>query len=210
MRTRVIRSRKVADIFRREYSLTDEIQEMMQRYPSFNEFLLSRVLLPSRAKVALFLQYFDSLSYQIIEERTVKKTTPGNRKMRHRKLVVVGNGDGVIGYGVGKSIESNFALKKAIFAAVNNLQLIERGCGSFQCNCSTPHSFLRRCTGKNGSTVVEVLPAPLGKGLVMNETCSQICKLIGIPDLIINIRNYSNAYNTLRAFFTAIERSLLN
>ena len=63
-----------------------------------------------------------------------------------------------------------------------NIMRIRRGCGSWQCNCKTPHSIPYQVEGKTGSTQIILTPAPKGTGLKVEKECQKILALAGIKD----------------------------
>jgi len=117
-----------------------------------------------------------------IFRQTQKKTSEGN-KPHFATIAVVGNRNGYIGIGYGKSKETVPAREKAIRNAKLNLFKIRRGCGSWQCNCKHPHSIPFGVKGKCGSVKVELMPAPKGSGLKVEKECQKILTLAGIKDI---------------------------
>lgn len=115
-------------------------------------------------------------------KQTQKKTREGN-KPHFATIAVVGNKNGYIGIGIGKSKETVPAREKAIRRAKLTVFKIRRGCGSWQCTCSNPHSIPFAVKGKVGSVIVKLLPAPRGKGLIAPPELRKILKLIGIEDV---------------------------
>ena len=114
--------------------------------------------------------------------QTQKKTMEGN-KPSFSTIAVVGNQDGIVGIGYGKAKETVPAREKALRNAKLNVFMIRRGCGSWLCNCGKHHSIPYTVRGKSGSVIVELRPAPRGKGLVAPEECKKIMRLAGIRDL---------------------------
>jgi small subunit ribosomal protein S5 len=117
-----------------------------------------------------------------IFKQTQKKTPEGN-KPSFSTVAVVGNADGYIGVGRGKSKDTLPAREKAIRKAKLNMFKIARGCGSWQCNCKTPHSIPFTVEGRCGSTRIKLMPAPKGKGLCIETECAKMLKLAGIKDV---------------------------
>ncbi len=115
-------------------------------------------------------------------KQTQKKTQEGN-KPHFATSAVVGDGDGYVGLGYGKSKETVPAREKAIRKAKLNLIKIRRGCGSWQCDCKEAHTIPFAVKGKCGSCVIELIPAPKGTGLCIEEGCGTILKLAGIKDV---------------------------
>jgi len=117
-----------------------------------------------------------------IFKQTQKKTPEGNNPS-FACFAVVGNEDGYVGGGAGKSKDTVPAREKATRNAKLNVFKIRRGCGSWQCGCKTPHSIPFEVEGKCGSVRIKLIPAPKGKGLCIEPECAKILKLAGIKDV---------------------------
>lgn len=117
-----------------------------------------------------------------IFKQTQKKTREGN-KPSFSTIAVVGNKDGYIGIGFGKSRETVPAREKAIRKAKLNIFKILRGCGSWECGCRGPHTIPFAVSGKCGSVEMLLKPAPKGKGLVVEVECAKMLKLAGVKDV---------------------------
>src|SRR3989338_2570780 len=115
-------------------------------------------------------------------KQTQKKTAEGN-KPSFATMVIVGNKNGYVGIGYGKSKETVLSREKALRNAKLNIIKIRRGCGSWQCGCKTPHTIPFNVKGKCGSVVIELMPAPKGAGLRVAEECRKILALAGIKDI---------------------------
>ncbi|MFC1801129.1 30S ribosomal protein S5 [Nanoarchaeota archaeon] len=117
-----------------------------------------------------------------IFRQTQKKTQEGN-KLHFATYAIVGNKNGYIGLGWGKSKETVPARDKALRKAKLNIKKIRRGCGSWLCGCGESHSIPFTIKGKCGSVEIKLMPAPKGKGLIVEEECAKILKLAGIKDV---------------------------
>ncbi len=117
-----------------------------------------------------------------IFRQTQKKTKEGN-KPRFATLAIVGNKQGIIGMGYGKSKETVPAREKAIRNAKFNIFKIRRGCGSWECGCGEPHSLPFTIEGKSGSSIIKLIPAPKGTGLKVDKEIAKILDLAGIKDV---------------------------
>ncbi|MBI4141241.1 30S ribosomal protein S5 [Candidatus Woesearchaeota archaeon] len=115
--------------------------------------------------------------------RQTQKKTPEGNKPSFSCQAVVGNEDGYVGVGYGKSKDTVPAREKALHKAKLNILKIKRGCGSWECGCKTPHSIPYKVIGKCGSTKIVLMPAPKGKGLCVEQECAKILKLAGIKDI---------------------------
>ncbi len=114
--------------------------------------------------------------------QTQKKTAEGNVPT-FSCMCVVGNNEGIVGLGYGKSKETLPARSKALRKAKLDIIKIKRGCGSFDCTCGEPHSVPFIVEGKCGSCRIKLIPAPQGTGLVIGDECKKILKLAGIKDV---------------------------
>ena len=114
--------------------------------------------------------------------QTQKKTREGN-KPKFSTVAIVGNYDGYLGIGYGKSKETVPAREKAFRQAKKNVFKIRRGCGSWKCGCGEPHSIPFTVEGKCGSAQIKIIPAPKGTGLCIEKECGKILEKAGIKDV---------------------------
>jgi len=124
-----------------------------------------------------------NLKYEILDVTLVQKMTDAGRRTKFRVLVVVGNEDGYVGLGLGKAKQLRVAIEKALIDAKLNIIPVRRGCGSWECNCSEPHSVPFVVEGKSGSVRVKLIPAPLGTGLVAGDAAKVVLRMAGIRDV---------------------------
>ncbi len=122
------------------------------------------------------------LKDEVVDIAMVQKQTDAGENSRFRAVVAVGNGSGLIGVGVGKAKRVRNAIEKGIRMAKLNLYPVKRGCGSWECGCGEPHSIPFKVSGKAGSVVLTLLPAPQGLGLVVGDTAKIVLQLAGIKD----------------------------
>ncbi|MBD3209327.1 30S ribosomal protein S5 [Candidatus Woesearchaeota archaeon] len=138
--------------------------------------------------------------------QTQKKTMEGN-KPKFSAYAVVGNKDGHVGLGLGKSRETIPAREKAIRNAKLNVFKIRRGRGSWQDASAEPHSIPFAVEGKCGSVVVRLMPAPKGKGLVVDQEIAKILSLAGIKDCWAKTRGQAkNKVNMIKATERALRQ----
>jgi small subunit ribosomal protein S5 len=114
--------------------------------------------------------------------QTQKKTSEGN-KPKFSTFAIVGNSDGYVGVGYGKSKETVPAREKAIRNAKLDIMKIRRGCGSWQCGCKEPHTIPYKVQGKSGSVIIQLMPAPKGTGLCVGGEIAKILTFAGIKDV---------------------------
>jgi len=117
-----------------------------------------------------------------IFRQTQKKTKEGN-KIHFTTYCLVGNKNGYVGGGTGKSKETVPSRDKSRREARLNLIRVRRGCGSWQCNCKEAHSIPFTVEGRCGSSRIKLIPAPKGKGLCVEKECAKILALAGIKDV---------------------------
>ena len=129
-------------------------------------------------------------------KQTQKKTQDGN-KPKFATFAVVGNKDGYVGIGYGKSRETVPAREKAIRSAKLNMIKIMRGCGSWQCGCKEPHTIPFGVQGKCGSVTIKLMPAPKGTGLCVESECRKILGMAGIKDVWSETRGQTGSKTNL-------------
>ena len=130
------------------------------------------------------------LKDEVIDISLVQKQTDAGENSRFRAVVAVGNGNGLVGIGTGKAKRVRNAIEKGIRTAKLNLYPIKRGCGSWECGCGEQHSVPYKVTGKAGSVILTLLPAPQGLGQVVGDNAKVVLTLAGIKDC------WSNAVGT--------------
>ncbi len=138
--------------------------------------------------------------------QTQKKTKEG-KVQKFTTAAVVGNNNGYIGIGFGKSKETIPAREKSTRFAKLNIVKIVRGCGSWECNCKEPHTVPFAVTGKCGSVKVNLIPAPKGTGLVAEKEVAKILIKAGIVDIWSKSRGMtSSRTNLIKATMNALEK----
>jgi len=128
--------------------------------------------------------------------QTQKKTKEGN-KPKFSTIIVVGNKNGFVGIGRGKSKETVPAREKSLRNAKLGIFKIKRGCGSWKCGCKQPHSVPFTVTGKCGSVKITIMPAPKGNGLCIENECKKILRLAGINDVWSRTEGHTSTKNNL-------------
>jgi small subunit ribosomal protein S5 len=138
--------------------------------------------------------------------QTQKKTREGN-KPNFAAYAVIGNGNGYVGIGYGKSRETVPAREKAIRNAKLDIIKIRRGCGSWQCSCGEPHSIPFNIQAKCGSSTIKIMPAPKGKGLCIEKECQKILGMAGINDVWSKTKGQTKVKtNLIVACFDALKQ----
>ena len=138
--------------------------------------------------------------------QTQKKTREGN-KPNFAAYAVIGNGNGYVGIGYGKSRETVPAREKALRNAKLSIIKIKRGCGSWQCSCGNPHSIPFNIQAKCGSSIIKIMPAPKGKGLCIEKECQKILEIAGIKDVWSKTKGQTKVKtNLVMACFDALKQ----
>ena len=130
------------------------------------------------------------LNDKVVGIKRVSKTVKGGRTMRFSALVVVGDGNGHVGAGLGKAGEVPEAIRKGKEAAMKNLVEIP-----MDENRSIPHDFI----GKFGSASVLMKRAPEGTGIIAGGTARAVVELAGIKNVRIKSLGSDNKTNVVLA-----------
>lgn len=135
-----------------------------------------------------------------------KKTREGN-KPSFSTLAITGNKNGIIGLGYGKARETVPAREKAFRNSKCNIIKIRRGSGSWEGSNDTPNSIPFKVRGKCGSVIVELIPAPDGTGLCIEQECAKMLRLAGIKDVWSKTHGQTKTkLNQAKACFEALKQ----
>ena len=130
------------------------------------------------------------LNDKVVAIKRVSKTVKGGRTMRFSALVVVGDGNGHVGAGLGKAGEVPEAIRKGKEAAIKNMVEIP-----MDENNSIPHDFL----GKFGSASVLLKRAPEGIGIIAGGPVRSVVELAGIKNIRTKSLGSNNKTNVVLA-----------
>ena len=134
------------------------------------------------------------LKQTVVVTRRVSKTVKGGRIMRFAALVVVGDQNGHVGYGLGKSAEVPEAIRKAIEDAKKNLITVSvKG-------TSIPHEIV----GEYGAARVLLKPAAEGTGVIAGGTVRAVLDMAGIRDIRAKSLRSNNKINVVKATFEGL------
>jgi len=139
--------------------------------------------------------------------QTQKKTMEGN-VLTFSSMAVIGDKNGHVGIGLGKSKETLPSREKAKRSAKLNIIKVIRGCGHFDCACSEPHSIPFSVEGRCGSVRIKLIPAPQGTGLVIGDECKKILRLAGIRDIYSSTKGQvRTTINAAKACIAALKKT---
>ena len=139
----------------------------------------------------------DGLREKMIAVNRVTKVVKGGRILGFAALTVVGDGDGRVGMGKGKSKEVPAAVQKAMEEARRNMLKVSLKDGTIH------HDV----TGHHGAAKVMMAPAPRGTGIIAGGPMRAVFEVLGITDIVAKSHGTSNPYNMVRATLDALRNS---
>lgn len=131
----------------------------------------------------------------VVVVRRVTKVVKGGKNFSFSALVVVGDGNGTVGYGQGKALEVPAAIKKAVLAAKKNLLKIPLVDGTI------PHEVTERY--RAGKVLLK--PAPEGTGVIAGGAVRAVVEAAGIRDIVTKSLGSDNQLNIVKAAFKCLE-----
>ena len=136
----------------------------------------------------------EELTEKLVALNRVTKVTKGGRTFTFAAIVVVGDGKGVIGYGLGKAGEVSAAIAKGVESAKKNLIKVP------VLNGTIPHEQ----AAKFGGARVLVLPAAPGTGVVAGGAMRAVFECVGVTDVLAKSKGSSNPHNLVKATVAAL------
>jgi len=134
------------------------------------------------------------LKDRLVAINRVTKVTKGGRTFSFAAIVVVGNEDGIIGWGLGKAGEVTAAIAKAVESAKKNLIKVPVHKGTI------PHEQIARF----GGSEVFIKPATHGTGVKAGGAMRAVLESVGVTDVLAKSKGSSNPHNLVKATFLAL------
>ena len=137
------------------------------------------------------------LNEKVVDIKRVTKVVKGGRNFRFSALVVVGDGQGHVGAGIGKSIEIPEAIRKGKEAAMKQMVTVP-----IDNNDSIPHEYI----GKFGSASVLLKKAPEGTGVIAGGPARVVLEMAGIKNIRTKSLGSNNKQNVVLATITGLSQ----
>lgn len=136
----------------------------------------------------------EDLKDRLVAINRTTKVTKGGRTFTFAAITVVGDGKGVIGYGLGKAGEVTTAISKGVESAKKNLVQVPVLKGTI------PHEI----TARYGGAEVMIRPASEGTGVVAGGAMRAVLESVGITDVLAKSKGSSNPHNLVKATIEAL------
>jgi len=147
--------------------------------------------------------FLPKLKDEVMKIMPVQKQTRAGQRTRFKAFVIIGDSDGHVGLGVKCSKEVATAIRGAIILAKLGVIPVRRG--YWGSKLGEPHTVPTKVTGKCGSVVCRLVPAPRGTGIVAAPTPRKLLQLAGITDVYTTSRGSTKTLgNFVKATFAAI------
>jgi small subunit ribosomal protein S5 len=138
----------------------------------------------------------DGMREKMVAVNRVTKVVKGGRILGFAALTVVGDGDGRIGMGKGKSREVPVAVQKAMEEARRKMAKVSLRNGTVH------HTVM----GRHGATTVMIQPAPDGTGIIAGGAMRAVFEVVGVTNVVAKAHGSTNPYNIVRATIDGLSK----
>jgi small subunit ribosomal protein S5 len=140
------------------------------------------------------------LTEKVVHVNRVAKVVKGGRRFSFSAMVVVGDGQGKVGYGLGKALEVPEAIRKGTERAKKSLMPVDLA------GTTVPHQAI----GVSGSGKVLLKPAAKGTGVIAGGSVRAVVEAAGVKDLLTKVIGSNNPHNVVRAAMDALRQMKLS
>ncbi|MCH1552282.1 30S ribosomal protein S5 [Balneolaceae bacterium] len=137
-----------------------------------------------------------NLEEKLVHVNRVSKVVKGGRRFSFNAIVVVGDGNGVVGHGLGKANEVSDAIQKGFDNAKKNLIRVP---------LTKSGSIYHQVVGKAGAGTVLLRPASEGTGVIAGGAVKNLLDVAGVHNILSKSQGSSNPHNMVKAAFQALK-----
>jgi small subunit ribosomal protein S5 len=138
----------------------------------------------------------DGLQEKLVAVNRVAKVVKGGRQFGFTALTVVGDGNGRVGFGMGKAREVPVAIQKAMESARKNMRAVHLNGGTLQ----------YAVMGRHGAARVHMQPASEGTGIIAGGAMRAVFEVVGVHNVLAKCIGTNNPMNVVRATVNALEQ----